>query len=165
MRQIGYIMKKHGLTDELIKDIPMAITLKNWLIKHGVDDLMASIDDIANHGCEGGANGFIYTSDLMEFMRQDGVLVTIRGMIEDCAEAFGDSMFSVASGIVKNKHLPKFQVEHYAAMTMVAPVDEILKDDYLLAQIIWWAVRHTAYQMADVKIDIDSATDEGSETE
>jgi hypothetical protein len=106
MRQIGHIMKKHGLTDDLIKDIPMAITLKNWLIKHGTDDLMASIDDIANHGCEGGANGFIYTSDLMEFMRQDGVLATIRGMIEDRADGMGETMFSIASSMVKNKHLP-----------------------------------------------------------
>ena len=146
-------MESHGLPDHLITNIRLAIPLKAWLLKHGVEDVMKQVDDLSNHGAKGGVPGFIYTRDLIDFIKQDGVLATIRDMIEDRAEGFGDSMFTLAYNIVRCKHHSKFETERLAAMMLVSPVDDITNDDYLLAQVVWWGIEQSAYEMADVQIE------------
>lgn len=159
-------MESHGLPDHLITNIRLAINVKAWLLKHGVDDMLKQVDDIANHGCYGGVPGFIYTYDIADFLKQEGVLLTIRGMIEDRAEGVGETMFGIALLIMRaSRQLGKFECERCAAMALVSPIDDIVKDEYMMSRLVWWAVEQAAYEMADVKIDIDSATDEGSANE
>jgi len=57
---------------------------------------MDSIEDVINHGIDGGFNGFIYYSDTHKFAIQYRKLIVI--MLEDMADQLGEDVVSMVSG-------------------------------------------------------------------
>jgi len=68
---------------------------------------MDSIDDVINHGIDGGFNGFIYYSDTHKFAIKYRKLIV--AMLEDMADQLGEDVVSMVAGfgVFRNSPMDK----------------------------------------------------------
>lgn len=96
---------------ELAKD-PEPRTIEQWLLQ-GEKDERFTIEDIAQHGCEGGVGGLIYYSETEEF--HDKFEEEIWDLVKEFADDSGQHMLQYMSNVLGDKVASVKTLKNYLA--------------------------------------------------
>lgn len=106
----------------------------------GWEDFIAQAPDIANHGIDGGFNGFIYTRETVEFALKNQK--AIAELAKQQSEDFGQGMIEMVQSFNCLKGDKPSQEEVGRALFSRSTLDEALEDDgvsLVLNALAWYA--------------------------
>lgn len=107
------------------------------------EDLIPTLEDITNHGIDGGFSGFIYYADTIKFFKANRheIIELVREMAQD----FGQDPIEMVAGF--NCLTNDFETREEIARAIYG---RVAKDDSLVANALaWFAAEEVARSMTD----------------